>query len=220
MKKNRSVRALIFTSVVSAFSSVAFAIGESQATQLDNSFKNIGTIIKSLTTNVVSALSTLFATAAMVVFFYGIVQYIWGVRDGKPDKVTTGNKFMIWGLVALFVMFSVWGIILFAQNIFGIQDKNTIVIPRVQIDGGTTNAGANTNNGSPAGLSGSGSQTPAAGECSGKSNGTPCSPVGSIPRYCQTNTETGSFGCYAGTPCPVGQYPGANGCQSPTGGVN
>ena len=150
MKKNRSVRAVIFTSIVFMFSAVAFAA----VSQVTGGFEDIGGIVNSFTKNIVSTLGTLFATAAMVAFFYGIVQYIWGVRDGKPDKVTAGNKFMISGLVALFVMFSVWGIITYTQTIFGIQGRNTIVIPHFDIQAGTANPGTNPatpppNNGLP-----------------------------------------------------------------------
>ena len=62
--------------------------------------------------------------AAMVVFFWGLVRYIYK-RDSKEGRQT-----MIAGLVALFVMVSVWGIIHLAQNTF-IGDNSAINGPQV-----------------------------------------------------------------------------------------
>lgn len=127
-------RALLFITVL-ALPAFAFAAGVSDVT---GGFKSIGEVVNSFTSNIVTALSTLFATMAMVAFFWGIVQYIWGIRDGNPEQRKKGNDFMIWGLVALFVMFSVWGIIRYAQGIFKIEGQNTIVIPSIDIQTGGT----------------------------------------------------------------------------------
>lgn len=133
MKKNTSVRGLILISLMSLVPLVALAAG---APEVSKGIETFGGLIGTITQSIVRSLATLFATAAMAAFFYGIVQYIWGVRDGKPDKVTAGNKFMVSGLIALFVMFSVWGIIIYTQKIFGIQGQSTILIPDVRIQGG------------------------------------------------------------------------------------
>ncbi len=47
---------------------------------------------------------------ALVVFFWGLIKYI---RSGKSAG---GKDIMIAGLVGLFIMVSVWGIIRIAQN--------------------------------------------------------------------------------------------------------
>ena len=62
---------------------------------------------------------------ALVVFFWGLVQYIRTHKGGKD--------IMIAGLVGLFIMVSVWGIIRLAQNtIFGGRSTATPdVIPQV-----------------------------------------------------------------------------------------
>jgi hypothetical protein len=211
MKKNRRVHAIIFTSIASAVPVFASAQG---VTQVTSAFNGVGTIVNSFTTNIVTALITLFATAAMAAFFYGIVQYIWGVREAKPDKVTAGNKFMVWGLVALFVMFSVWGIIIFIQNIFGIQGQNTIVIPKVQIQNSSGGTGNNNGTGNT-GLGGAGNgggTTPV--DCQTASAGTACT-TGGRAGTCGTN-ENGVKGCYAtptgGTQCGPNEIMTANGC--------
>lgn len=81
----------------------------------------------------VHALSYLEATvvpvligAALIVFFWGLVKYLW--RGEAKDK-ESGRSIMIWGLVALAVMVSVWGIIRLAQGAFGITGNETVNSP-------------------------------------------------------------------------------------------
>lgn len=58
-------------------------------------------------------------------FFWGIAKYIWSEGNGKDD----GKKIMIWGVVALFVMSSVWGIIQFFKNEIGVGNESAMPIP-------------------------------------------------------------------------------------------
>ena len=95
-------------------------------------------LISLFTSKIISALGTLFLSAGVVVFFYGVVQYIWGLRQGDPSKAKIGNSFMIWGLVGLFVMFSVYGIIKLAQSLIPGLSDTTISVPRVNFGTGTT----------------------------------------------------------------------------------
>lgn len=56
--------------------------------------------------------------AALIVFFYGLIRYIL-----HPEK---GGKSIMWaGLISLFVMVSVWGIIAFAQSALGIRGNSS-----------------------------------------------------------------------------------------------
>ena len=64
---------------------------------------------------------------AVVCFFYGVAKYIWGEGQGKED----GRKIMIWGVIGLFVISSVWGIIYYIEgelNIVG--SERTMPIPK------------------------------------------------------------------------------------------
>lgn len=60
---------------------------------------------------------------ALVVFFWGLVQYI---RTHKGGKET-----MIAGLVGLFIMVSVWGIIRIAQNTLGVSNAGSNIINNI-----------------------------------------------------------------------------------------
>lgn len=61
---------------------------------------------------------------ALLLFFWGVAKYIWSEGQGKED----GRKIMIWGVVALFVMTSVWGIVRFIQQDF-LGGSNTSSMP-------------------------------------------------------------------------------------------
>ncbi len=62
----------------------------------------------------------LLAAIAIVVFFVGIIRFLFSVScDAK--RHTEGKALMGWGLVALFVLFALGGILnFFSNNIFGV----------------------------------------------------------------------------------------------------
>jgi hypothetical protein len=64
---------------------------------------------------------------ALVAFFWGLVRYVWSGGEFKEG----GRNIMIAGLVALFVMVSVWGIIRLAQNTLGIGSGGALPAPSV-----------------------------------------------------------------------------------------
>ena len=63
--------------------------------------------------------------AALIVFFWGLIQYI------RKPEAETGKKIMIAGLAGLFVMVSVWGIIRLMQSITNTGGETTIPAPSV-----------------------------------------------------------------------------------------
>lgn len=99
--------------------------------------QKLGTLVEfadTLANGVVTSVGYLMFTLAIVGFLWGMVQFIWAARQGDGGKgVKEGKQFMLWGLIALFVMFSVWGIITWAQSILNLSGKTTIVIPSVQL---------------------------------------------------------------------------------------
>ena len=46
---------------------------------------------------------------AMLFFLYGLMKFI--LAAGDEEKRTAGKQIMIWGIVALFIMVSVWGLV-------------------------------------------------------------------------------------------------------------
>lgn len=61
---------------------------------------------------------------AILYFFYGIAKYI--LSAGDEGEAQKGKSIMIYGVIAIAVMSSVWGLTAWLQNIFGI---NTIAQP-------------------------------------------------------------------------------------------
>jgi Type IV secretion system pilin len=69
-------------------------------------------------------------TIALAVFFWGLVRYLF--KLGGEKGAENGKNLMIYGLVALFVMISVWGILNFVSSFFGInsnanQDSSNLI---------------------------------------------------------------------------------------------
>ncbi|MDO8517744.1 MAG: hypothetical protein Q7S26_00425 [bacterium] len=96
---------------------VAFAAG-GELTGINTLVTSSGTIIA----NLIKVLIGL----ALVVFFWGLIKYIWG---GGKDTAK-GKSIMIAGIIALFVMISIYGIISFAQNALLGGEKTDINIPK------------------------------------------------------------------------------------------
>jgi hypothetical protein len=65
--------------------------------------------------------------AALVVFFWGLVQYIYKGAEGHAE----GRNVMIAGIVSLFIMVSIWGLVNLAQNAFGVSGSGSVQIPQV-----------------------------------------------------------------------------------------
>jgi hypothetical protein len=54
---------------------------------------------------------------ALLVFLWGVLRYLFSKDDTAKGEA---RNFMMWGIVALFVMVSVWGIVtILSQTIFG-----------------------------------------------------------------------------------------------------
>lgn len=67
-------------------------------------------------------------TLALLFFFWGVAKYIWADGEKKED----GRKIMIWGIVALFVMSTVWGLVAFLQNeLLGGPGDSNMRIPTI-----------------------------------------------------------------------------------------
>ncbi|HEY4504391.1 MAG TPA: hypothetical protein VJI73_01325 [Candidatus Paceibacterota bacterium] len=57
---------------------------------------------------------------ALVVFLWGVIQFI--IASGDTQKVEEGKKTMLWGIIALFVMVSIQGIVYLLANSLDIRD--------------------------------------------------------------------------------------------------
>jgi hypothetical protein len=101
-----------YAAVLAALPGVAFAQAAS----------NITGLITQLQTWL-NLLIPLLLTAAIVVFFWGLVKYIMAAGDEGAKE--SGKTLMIWGMIALFVMVAFWGIIGYFQSSLGLTGTVT-----------------------------------------------------------------------------------------------
>src|SRR3989344_4636324 len=65
-------------------------------------------------------------------FFWGVAKYI-RTGAGSDKAAEEGKKVMIWGVVGLFVAFSIWGIITFIRSELDIPDIKNVEKPNIEI---------------------------------------------------------------------------------------
>jgi uncharacterized membrane protein YidH (DUF202 family) len=63
----------------------------------------------------VDSLIVIVIALALLAFFWGLAKFIFNV-SGDQKSVEEGKRIMLWGIIALFVMISVWGIVRFIQT--------------------------------------------------------------------------------------------------------
>lgn len=113
------MRARISTSIAAAVLSLPLLASAQTTGGLFN--------LLSVAARVLNALVGIFVLAAIVVFFWGLVQYLLDVGEQKAKGLQT----MIWGIIAIFVMVSIWGIVRILQQTVGVDSSaaNQAIIP-------------------------------------------------------------------------------------------
>lgn len=66
----------------------------------------------------------LLISIAVIVFIVGVIKYV--ANGDDESKRTEGRNFMIYGIIGLFVMVSVWGLVGVLQGTFGIGTSTFI----------------------------------------------------------------------------------------------
>ena len=69
--------------------------------------------------------------AALVMFLFGIVKRFFWAKD-TVDKGEAG-RYILWGVVALFVMVSVWGLVNVLRGSFNLDNSNIPVAPAIPV---------------------------------------------------------------------------------------
>ena len=77
-----------------------------------------------------NALIGLFITLAIVVFFWGLIGYLMSDGEGK----SAGLNRMMMGVVTIFVMVSIWGIIRLLQATFRTTSTDPIIPKGIQVN--------------------------------------------------------------------------------------
>ena len=84
-----------------------------------------------LANTVLNALIGLLITLAIVTFFWGLVRYLFG--EGHEGK-TEGLKIMLMGVITIFVMVSIWGLIRLLQTTFQVTSTQPVIPQGIQIN--------------------------------------------------------------------------------------
>lgn len=86
--------------------------------QLVNSFRGI-----------INVLIPLVGAIALLYFFWGLAKFI--LAAGDEEERAKGKQIMIWGIVALFVIVSVWGLVGWLGTALGVGTAGPSTIPNI-----------------------------------------------------------------------------------------
>jgi len=112
-------------------------------------FKSVGGVLKDFNTNIIENVVLVLSGLALVFFLYGLVLFlIHRNSQTSSEKLEQDKKNIMWGLVALFVLVTLWGIIALAQSILGVDGDNNIKIPKICVNGTCEEAKKTTTGGS------------------------------------------------------------------------
>jgi hypothetical protein len=124
MKKTKNI-VLILTVLFPGF---AFA---ADTTPLSTLVANMGGIINQLI--------PIFSTIVVLAFFYGLIKYV--LSAGDDDASKKAKSYMIRGIIGMFVLATIWGIVGFLQQTIGNKNAPTIVnVTLPSLTPGTVNA--------------------------------------------------------------------------------
>jgi len=96
------------------------AVASAQAT-----LGGILTTIKGLLDSLIPIIITL----AVIYLFYGVAKYV--MAAGDEEKQKQGRSIMIYGVIGLFVIVSIWGLVGVVQSTFGVSGGGTVTLPTV-----------------------------------------------------------------------------------------
>ena len=86
---------------------------------------NVGNILQFFSCTLIRSVVPLLFTLATAAFIWGIIQYF--LNPDNEEKRKAGKSYMTWGIVALFIMVSMWGLVGILSNTFGIN----VLIPQL-----------------------------------------------------------------------------------------
>ena len=79
---------------------------------------NATALVNGIVREIVNPIVAVLFTAAIVVFFWGLIQLIYSADEsGGKEK---GKQHMLWGIIGVFIMLSAYGILELFTNAFGI----------------------------------------------------------------------------------------------------
>lgn len=83
------------------------------------SFTSVGNIFNFFSCTLIKSVVPFLFSLATAAFIWGIIQYF--LNPDNEEKRKAGKSYMIWGLIALFVMISMWGLVGVFSDTFGVK---------------------------------------------------------------------------------------------------
>lgn len=85
----------------------------------------VGNIVNWASCTLVKSIIPFLMSLAVVGFIWGVIQYF--LNPDNEEKRKKGKAYIIWGLIGLFVIVSMWGLVALLSDTFGIRT----VIPQL-----------------------------------------------------------------------------------------
>ncbi len=121
---DRTVTRISANHITAAMFSIAAVVVPAAALAAESDITKILNNTKDLLNLVIKILITL----ALVVFIWGIVQFI--AAAGNPQKIRQAKGTILYGIIAIAILAMMTGIIAFLQTYFGISGGVPIKIPQ------------------------------------------------------------------------------------------
>ncbi|MBP9715355.1 MAG: hypothetical protein KBD52_02605 [Candidatus Pacebacteria bacterium] len=122
MKKKIFTKLGVLIILASTFPVIAFA----QAACSQHEKTKLGGLIDWFTCIIGGSVVRLIFAIALVTFIWGVVQYV--ITDNE-EKRAKGKQLMVWGLIGLFVMVTVWGLVNILAVTFGVETSKAPTLP-------------------------------------------------------------------------------------------
>lgn len=91
--------------------------------------KNLTEII-TLFTDIGLKVIPLLGAVAFLMFVWGIARFI--KSAGNEKEIKDSKNMLIWGIIGLFVLMTIWGIIFFLQKELGVRIGDKPFIPQIR----------------------------------------------------------------------------------------
>lgn len=76
---------------------------------------------------IVNALIPFIIGLAVLFFLWGVLQFV--KAGGNEDDIREGRNRMVYGIIAIFVMVSLWGLVNILDNTFGLDSRYIPCLP-------------------------------------------------------------------------------------------
>jgi Type IV secretion system pilin len=78
--------------------------------------QNVQSIVTLIVNNLINPLMALLIGVGLVIFMWGVVEFLWGLSTEVGDGKERGKRHMLWGVIGMAVMACAFGILAFVAN--------------------------------------------------------------------------------------------------------